>query len=39
MVGFAICLLDTEYFSALKAQDKVLAAPVKDGAGKLCSSV
>lgn len=35
MVGFAICLLDTEYFSALKAQDKVLAAPVKDGAGKL----
>lgn len=35
MVSFAICLLDTGYFSVLKAQDKVLAAPVKDGAGKL----
>lgn len=35
MISFTICLLDTEYFSLLKAQDKILATPVKSTIGKL----
>lgn len=35
MISFAICLLDTGYFSILKAEEKVLPAPVKDNAGRI----